>query len=286
MFTVFADGSANLPTKMLDGIHLLPCSYTMEAVPYIYDGDIDRFDGHSFYDGLKEGKKIQTSLLNSHLFMSEFEPILKMGNDILYISMSSGISGTFNAARLSAEELMKAYPERKVEVIDSLGCGFGSGLLAVKAVELSKAGMNILDAAETLRQESLHTCQYFTVDNLQFLRNTGRFSGVTAKIATVLNIKPILFGDKTGHIVRYSQTRGRTGAIEMLAQVYAKKVLNASSQIICISHGDCLEDAERLAARITELAKPLNIEICMHEPFSGSHVGPGMLGVFFHGSER
>jgi len=285
-FSVFTDGSANLPEKMLEGIHLLPCSYTVDGVPGTYDGDIDHFDGAVFYRQLREGKKVKTTLLNTHLFLTQFEPVLKEGQDIIYIAMSSGISGTYNAARMAAEELAETYPERRVEIIDSLGCGFGSGLLAVRAAELAKAGTDTDRAAEILREAVPGTCQYFTVDDLNFLKGTGRVSGMTAAIATVLNIKPILFGDETGHIVSCAKVRGRKASIGELAKYYAEKVKDAAKQTVCISHGDCREDAELLAARIKELAEPMETVICMHEPFSGSHVGPGMLGIFFFGTER
>ena len=261
-FAVFADGSANLPKSMLDGISLLPCEYTVDGEPQTYWGDVDSFDAHEFYDGLKIGKTVRTSLLNTQLFLSRFGTILTKGTDIIYISMSSGISGTYNAARLAAEELMELYQGRFVHVVDSLGCGFGSGLLAVKAAELSKQGMSARAAADILDQEVPHCCQYFTVDDLSFLKKTGRVSGMTAKIGTVLNIKPVLFGDPTGHIISCAKVRGRRKAIETLVKKYEEKRIKSGEQRICISHGDCLEDAEILAGLVRKL------------------------GLFFRGTER
>lgn len=285
-FAVFVDGSANLPKQMLDGIQLLPCDYTVDGVPETYWGDVDSFDGHSFYEDLKKGKVVRTSLLNTQLFLSRFGPILARGTDIIYISMSSGISGTYNAARIAAEELMELYEGRFVHIVDSLGCGFGNGLLAVRAAELSRDGVDVRKAAEILDAEVPHTCQYFTVDDLNFLKNTGRVSGMTAKIATVLNIKPILFGDSTGHIISCSKVRGRRKSIEALAKKFEEKRMLTDDQRICISHGDCLEDAQYLADLVHKILPDIPITICMHEPFSGAHVGPGMLGLFFRGNER
>lgn len=285
-FAVFVDGSANLPRSMLKGIQLLPCEYTVDGVPQTYWGDVDSFDGHSFYEDLKKGKVVRTSLLNTQLFLSRFAPILASGTDIIYISMSSGISGTYNAARIAAEELMELYEGRFVHIVDSLGCGFGNGLLAVRAAELSRNGVDVRKAAEILDEEVPHTCQYFTVDDLNFLKNTGRVSGVTAKIATVLNIKPILFGDSTGHIISCAKIRGRKKSIEALAKKFEEKRMITDDQRICISHGNCLEDAQYLADLVHKILPDIPITICMHEPFSGAHVGPGMLGLFFRGTER
>ena len=285
-FAVFVDGSANLPRQMLDGIQLLPCDYTVDGVPQTYWGDVDRFEGHSYYEGLKKGAVVRTSLLNTQLFLSRFGPILAQGTDIIYISMSSGISGTYNAARIAAEELMELYEGRFVHIVDSLGCGFGNGLLAVRAARLSREGISAREAAAILDAEVPHTCQYFTVDDLNFLKNTGRVSGMTAKIATVLNIKPILFGDSTGHIISCAKVRGRRKSIEALVEKYKEKRMITDDQTICISHGDCLEDAEYLAQLVRAVTPDVPITICMHEPFSGAHVGPGMLGLFFRGNER
>ena len=285
-FAVFADGSANLPKSMLEGISLLPCDYTVDGEPFTYWGDVDSFDAHSFYEGLRNGTVVRTTLLNTSLFLSRFAPILTQGIDIIYISMSSGISGTYNAARIAAQELMDLYSGRFVHIVDSLGCGFGNGLLAVQAAKLSREGVSARDAAAILDEEVPHTCQYFTVDDLNFLKNTGRVSGMSAKIGTVLNIKPILFGDKTGHIISCAKVRGRAKAIETLVKKYEEKRVRSGEQTICISHGDCLQDAEKLASLVREITPEVPITICQHEPFSGAHVGPGMLGLFFRGTER
>lgn len=285
-FQVFADGSANLPETMLQGISLLPCEYTVDGKPQVYWGDVDSFDAHEFYEDLKNGKEIKTSLLNTHLFLSLFEPVLETGLDIIYISMSSGISGTYNAAMTAARELMDKYKDRFVHIVDSLGCGFGNGLLAVRAARLSLKGYDAREAADILDKEVIHTCQYFTVDDLSFLKNTGRVGGVTAMIATVLNIKPILFGDPTGHIIACAKVRGRKKSIEALAEKYGEKRVKEGEQTVCISHGDCPEDANALADMIRTITPDVPITICPHEPFSGSHVGPGMLGLFFRGTER
>ena len=285
-FTVFADGTANLPKNLLGDIMLLPCEYLVDGQPQVYHGDVDSFDGHAFYENLRKGSIVQTSLLNTDLFLTHFEPVLKEGRDIIYISMSSGISGTFNAARIAAEELMEKYSERFIHIVDSLGCGFGNGILALKAEELNRQGMNARDAAAVLDGEVPHACQYFTVDDLNFLKRTGRVSGVTASIGTVLNIKPILFGDATGHIISCAKVRGRRKSIELLAKKYEEKRVHDKGQRVFISHGDCMQDAEMLAQLIRDITPDAVITVCQHEPFSGAHVGPGMLGLFFYGVER
>ena len=285
-FAVFADGSANLPAKMLEGIRLLPCEYMVGGKTETYWGDVDHFDGHAFYEGLRNGLKVTTSLLNTQLFLTHLTPVLESGLDVIYISMSSGISGTYNAAMIAAKELMEKFSDRFVHIVDSHGCGFGNGLLAVRAAKLSREGVDVREAAKILDEEVPHTCQYFTVDDLNFLKQTGRVSGMTAAIGTILNIKPILLGDSEGHIVSCAKVRGRRRSIEGLIQKYREKKMDVQDQPVCISHGDCLEDANTLAALVREVTPEADITICQHEPFSGAHVGPGMLGLFFRGIER
>ncbi|MCF0105427.1 MAG: DegV family protein [Holdemanella sp.] len=285
-FIVFADGTANLPKSLLGSIQLLPCTYLVDDETHIYEGDIDDFDGHDYYQQLREGKTVKTSLLNTYLFEEHFKPVLEKGLDVIYISMSSGISGTYQAAKIAAEELMEEYPDRTVRIIDSRGCGFGNGLLAIYGDMLQKEGLSANEVADILDERVPHTCQYFTVDDLNFLKRTGRVKGSTAAIGTVLNIKPILYGTAEGKIVDCEKVRGRKKSIKAIAQKYAEKVVDADKQLVAISHGDCLEDAQKLAELINEIAKPKELIICQHEPFSGSHVGPGMLGLFFYGKER
>lgn len=285
-FAVFADGTANLPKKLLDGISLLPCEYFVDDVPRLYLGDIDDFDGHAYYEDLRKGRNVRTSLLNTQLFLTHFTPVLERGLDVIYIAMSSGISGTYNAARLAAQELMEQFKDRFVHIVDSQGCGFGNGLLAVQAAELSRKGTDVREAAAILDAEVPHCCQYFTVDDLNFLKRTGRVSGMTARIGTMLGIKPILYGDSTGHIVSCAKVRGRAKAIEMLIKKFEEKRMQLTAPTVFISHGDCLSEAEEVAERVRAVAPDAQITVCQHEPFSGSHVGPGMLALFFRGTER
>ena len=162
----------------------------------------------------------------------------------------------------------------------------GEGLLVYHAAMRKKEGKSLDEVLEWLRQNVLNLCHWFTVDDLQFLRRTGRLSGAAAAIGTMLQIKPMLRGDEDGHIVVCGKIRGRKKAIDELAAVYAKRVVDAARQRVAISHGDCLAEAQALARRIREIANPRELILSMHEPLTGAHVGPGMLAVFFFGIGR
>lgn len=287
-YTIFTDGCSNLPNRLLNELNIcvLPCEYVMDGVPGVYDGNVDDFDFHQYYDQLRNGSELKTSLLNTHLFMTHFRPVLEKGQDVVYVGMSSGISGTIQAARIAAEELREEFPERTVYVVDSLGAGFGPGLLACRASDLRAEGKTAAQAGEILDREVMQLLQFFTVDDLNFLKRTGRVSGATAMIGSVLNIKPLLWGDPTGHIVAMSKCRGRKKAMDAIVEQYRTRAVDPENRRVAISHGDCPEDAELLAKRICEIAQPKELIICPHEPFTGAHVGPGMLALFFFGESR
>lgn len=287
-FTIFVDGSSNLSGHLLKELELsiLPCSYTLDGVPGTYNGNLDSFNAHEYYEMLRQGGKVQTSLLNTQLFVDYFRPELEQGRDVLYFSMSSGISGTCQAAKIAAQELGEEFPARTIRVIDSLGAGFGTGLLACKASQLRAEGKTAAETADIMDAQVPHVLQFFTVDDLNFLKRTGRVSGATAMIGTVLNIKPVLWGDPTGHITARSKQRGRKKALAAIAEEYGKSVIDPAQQWVAISHGDCEEDANRLADMIRAVAPPKKLIIAPHEPFTGAHVGPGMLALFFFGKNR
>ena len=159
-FSVFVDATGNLPKSMREGITVLPCEFIVDDASHLYKGNVDGFNAHAYYEALRRGKIVHTSLVNTQLFIDRLAPVLARGQDAVCVTMSSGISGTYNAAAIAAMELMETYPERFVYVVDSKGCGFGTGLLAVRAAELSRQGVDARDAAGILDEEVAHSCQY------------------------------------------------------------------------------------------------------------------------------
>jgi len=287
-FAIYTDACSNLPGSQIrqHRIRVLPCTYTMDGVQHVYNGDIEAFDAPAHYDMLRSGKLIQTSLLNTQLFLDHFRPVLEAGEDVIYVGMSSGISGTYNAAVVASEDLKEEFPGRKVYTVDSRGAGLGTGILTLLAADLRAAGKTVDEAYEALKEATDNLCEYFTVDDLMFLKRTGRLSGAGAVVGTMLNIKPILRGDEEGHIVACQKIRGRKKTVETLASIYAQRVVNPENQRVGITHGDCLEEAQTLAEKICAAGKPRELLLCPHEPVTGSHVGPGMLAVFFFGKGR
>ena len=287
-FTIFTDACSNLPGAVLSQRQItpLPCTYTIDGRQITYLGDIEAFDAKEHYDLLRSGKLITTSLLNTQLFLDHFRPVLEQGQDVIYIGMSSGISGTYQASVMAAQELSQEFPDRTVRTVDSLGAGFGPGLLTILAADLRDEGKSAGETADFLDRNKMELCEFFTVDDLMFLKRTGRLSTTSALVGTMLGIKPILRGDEEGHIVVCHKCRGRKKAVDMLAKLYADRVVDPGLQRVAISQGDCEAEAKALADKILAIAPPKELILCPHEPMTGSHVGPGMLGIFFFGAGR
>ncbi len=227
---VFTDSCSNLPGSLLQhfGIRVLPCSYTVDGKQIIYGGDIEAFDAHTYYELLRQGKRVTTSLLNTQVFLDHFRPALEQGLDVVYVGLSAGISGTYQAACIAAAELRDEFPERTVCPVDSMGAGFGTGLLACRAAELRDEGRSAAEATAVLEQEVQNLCEFFTVSDLMFLHRTGRVQAAAALVGTVLNLKPILRGDEEGHIVTCEKVRGRARAIANLAARYETRASTRS----------------------------------------------------------
>ena len=286
-FAVLTDSSGNLPRRLVE-------KYRIDVIPFLYrmDGqdrcctDIEAFDGARFYREMKAGKLVTTTQIPPQQYADFFEPYLQRGEDLIYVSMSSGISGSCNSARIAAEMLKERYPERGVAVVDTKGAALGEGLVALRAAELRDRGASFAEAAEKLERISRRMCNVFTVDDLLFLRRGGRLSNLAAIVGTVLNVKPLLKGDEEGRIVAFARLRGRKKAIEALAERYETLVREPGGQTVGIVHADCREDAERLAALLRRKKPPREIVVVGYEPVTGCHVGPGALALFFEGGDE
>lgn len=183
---------------------------------------------------------------------------------------------------------MEKYPGRKVIVVDSLAASLGEGLLTYYAVMNRDKGMSIEDNARWLEENRLHLCHWFTVDDLMHLHRGGRVSKASAVFGSMLSIKPVLHVDDEGHLILVSKSRGRAASLKALLE-RMKETVNSdvADQPVFISHGDCLEDAQTLAAEIKK-AFGLKQDILINNigAVIGSHSGPGTVALFFMGSKR
>jgi DegV family protein with EDD domain len=239
---------------------------------------------------MRGGSMPTTSQINPEEAKEAFQKILNTGVDILHISFSSGLSGSFNSIRIAAEELMEENAEHKIVVIDSLCASLGEGLLIHKAVLLKKQGKTIEEIAEWVENNKLHVCHIFTPDDLFHLYRGGRVSKAAAVIGTMVNVKPILHVDKEGHLIPINKVRGRKKSLITLVDKMEEQIGSYLSENkedgIFIGHGDAIEEAEYVADLIKERFGIQTFLINYIGPVIGAHTGPGIIALFFMGESR
>ena len=280
MVHIITDNAANLPQALREqyGIEELCLTYTVDGVPA--DTSVE-FDGRGFYDALRRGASVQTSMVTPDAAQKCMEPYLINGEDVLYVGLSSGVSGTCWGVGLVARELAEKYPERKIRVLDTRGASLGEGLIVLAAAKLAAEGRAIEEIAGRCEELCGKMRQHFMVDDLKFLRKGGRISGSAALAGTLLQIKPILQGDPEGKIVVLSKERGRKKAMDTLIRLYEEMVEDKSAPV-GISHAAAPAEALHLATVLRQAGCTGEILSVCHEPVTGAHVGPGMLALYFY----
>ena len=248
--------------------------------------DGNTIDLPDVYALLRQRYSATTSAVNVDAFTERFEAILKEGDDVLYLGLSSGLSATFHASELAAEDLREKYPERKIIVIDTLAASLGHGMLVYYAVQKKNEGGSIDEVADFIRETIPHACHWFTVDDLFFLKRGGRVSATTAIVGTALGIKPVLHVDDEGHLIKKEIARGRKKSLTALLEKMKKTVVSPETQTVFISHGDCLADAEYLAGLIKAEIPVKEIVIDYIGSVIGTHSGPGTVALFYLGTNR
>ena len=283
MIRIYTDTSANLTPELIEkyALGVIPFSYTVDGV----EQDGADFEGKAYYDAMRAGAVVKTSMINVSEFSASFRKELAAGNDVIYVGMSGGISGSANAARIAVEELRAEFPERRIEAIDTYAASLGEGIQAINAAKLLAAGVGFDGIVERILAERRNMCQYFTVDDLEYLKRGGRIGRISTVVGTVLKIKPILMGDEKGRIVLCGKVRGRRQSLLALADRYSELVEDRDDDI-GIAHAD---DEEGVEVLLTELRKRgfkgECITVC-YEPVTGAHVGPGTVALFFSGIHK
>ena len=290
-FDIYVDSGANIPQALAKSrdIHVISYHMTVNGEDRICYEEGVAFEetAKRFYDDMRAGAEVKTSLLNAQTFYDALLPSLQAGRDAILFTISSGISATNKQAQEAGKLLEADHPGSKVYVIDSENASMGEGLLALKTADLRDLGESAETCAKWARENSFKTNSYLTVGDLKYLKRTGRISTTLAIAGTLLNIKPVLRADGSANtkIVFYGKERGRKKALMALAEAYKERAFEHEKQTVAICHGDCKEDAEYLAGLIREIGAA-EIVIEYYDLCTGSHVGPGTVALFFFGKDR
>lgn len=290
-FILSCESTVDLPYEYVHGREIPLLFYTYSVDGMDYPDDMGRNPGalKKFYQFLAMGKFPKTSQLNMYQYEEFFEGLLEQG-DVLHIVFGSGMTRSIRNAEMAAEVMRLKYPERKLIVVDSLCSSSGYGLLVDVAADMRDAGRNIEEVAEWAdgARHCVHH-QFFSTD-LQYFRHSGRISGPTAMIATILGICPIMRLDECGKIVSYDKARGKQRAIQVTVDTMEQNAVGGRdySGKCMICHSNCLEDAERLKRAIQTRFPHIEgeIRICDIGTIIAAHCGPGTVAAFFFGSPR
>ncbi|MDF2632616.1 MAG: DegV family protein [Caproiciproducens sp.] len=287
-YKIITDSTSDLSPKLISemDIEVIPMTFTIGENSYCNYPDERDLSSHEFYDRLRAGEFSTTNQISPVTFIEIFEPILKSGQDVLYIAFSSGLSGTYNNARLAVGELGGKYPQRKIYAVDSLAASMGEGLLVYNAVQKKKEGLSIDEVRDWVTENRGRLAHWFTVDDLNHLKRGGRVSGAAAFVGTVLGIKPVLHVDSEGHLIPMEKIRGRRQSLNTLLSHMEKAVEEPESQMIFVSHGDSLQDAQYIAEQVRKKFNVKAIEINPIGPVIGTHSGPGTIALFYLGKDR
>ncbi|MGN0430961.1 MAG: DegV family protein [Lachnospiraceae bacterium] len=289
-FKIITDSTADLPDEYL-AEHDIACM----NLCYIIGGETyggatgKELPWKEFYARMRNGEMPTTAQVNPEEAKEYFRRYILEGHKkILYLAFSSGLSGTYNSGRIAAEEIMEEYPDCEIVVIDTLCASLGEGLLVHYAVEMREAGKSLLEVAAWVREHILNLVHVFTVDDLNHLHRGGRVSKTAAVIGTLVGIKPVLHVDNEGHLVPVDKVRGRKKSLIKLVDNMEKQMgtYTGKNDIVFISHGDALEDAEFVRDEVKNRFGIEKFVINRVGPTIGSHAGPGVIALFFMGDVR
>ncbi|MCD8308995.1 MAG: DegV family protein [Clostridia bacterium] len=290
-FDIYVDSSANLTEATIEeyGIKVIPYICTCGEREVVCYTGVKSFEEEAkdYYRTMADGVNVGSSLITKERIIDAMEASLKEGKDIIMVTISAGVSGTYDQAVKAAKELNKKHPERKIYIADSANAGYGEGLLAVNAAKLREMGEDIDTCYKWIETNKFRMNSSFTVADLKYLKKGGRISAATAIAGTLLNIKPILWAD-AGPVAKIGvcgKVKGRKKSIAAIAETYKEKAVFPEAQTVAICHGDCEEDALALAEQLKEFGAT-DITITYFDIVCGTHVGPGSLALFFLGKDR
>ncbi len=293
MFQIVVDSAANIPAELVKKYDIRVISfvnYVNGKKVVCFDPDLtpeeERAKGREYYDAIRAGADVKTGLVSSGDFEDLFRSILEAGDDILYFSLSKNISGTYNSARIAAEELSESFPDRKIRLIDALNASLAQGILAIYASEMRARGKSLDETADILATYPAKMNGVFTVGDLKYLSKTGRISSSAALVGNLLSIKPILRGNKDGFIVQFKKCRGRKSALNTLVSLVCDNIVNPEEQIIGIAHADAYEDSLYVMEEIRKRVKLRGFINTSYDYCTGSHVGPDTIALFFMAKDR
>jgi DegV family protein with EDD domain len=286
-YRIGMDASADLDVSFFreNGILFLPMQYSLGTEMKDATGIEGDEELRIFYDGQRKGDLTHTTQITPYAYETLFRSYLEQGTSVLYLSLSSGLSNTYQSSLLGAKNLEEEFGPKGLKVlsVDTLGATGGIGVLIHRAVRNQKAGMTIEENAADLTEASHHLYHYFMVEDLLYLRRGGRVSTATALVGTALSIKPVLEIDPNGKLVALMNKHGKRAALEAVFSLFDQKYDPSGKEPIYLTHCDDVEKSEYLKKKILEKYPQADVRIREMNPIIGAHTGPGAQTLCFLG---
>ena len=287
-YVLFTDSSCDLPQELANelGLYVLPLTVKVDEKEYANYLDWRQISVSDFYNLLRTGHTAVTSAVNVWAYKEAMTPVLEDGKDILCMSFSSGLSNTYQAACIAAQELREAFPQRTILVVDTLAASLGQGMLIYYAAMEKQKGRSMEEVYQWVLENRLHLCHWFTVDDLYHLKRGGRVSAATAVLGSMLQIKPVLHVDDEGHLINMDKAKGRKASLRALVDRMEQTAIEPAQQTVFISHGDCEAEANYVADLVRQRMGVKKVIVGPVGPVIGAHSGCGTMALFFFGTKR
>ena len=285
MSVFFTDSDCELWYDKVDAqkIEFFPMPYVVDGEEFFYDMGRNT-DTKAFFDKMRAGASVKTCALNAEDYIARIEPVYAAGEDVIYVSFSHKMSGTFNSLDMALEKLKESYPDRKTTVVDTKSISAAGGLIAYEAAKLHNAGASdeeVVAFVESLRERI--RC-YFTVDDLVYLKRGGRISAVKAALGTLFKVKPIIC-TLDGALENIEKIKGRFRSLKTLASYVEEGDADTNYPIVLVD-ADCPDDAAFVRERIVAAYPEAELWDQPVGPVIGAHCGPDTVGVIFIAKEK
>ncbi len=286
-YCITTDSNSDLPQEYIQKLHtvIIPQYYSFGNTVY---GDELHMPPAEFYERMKNGELPQSQANNPAVIEDKFRAILEQGLDIIHIAFSSALSGSYNNVCMVARELLEEYAHARITVIDSLNASLAESIMVIHANDLKAKGASYEETVAAIESFKNHINAQFTVNDLFHLQRGGRVSKGTAVVGSALNLKPFLTVSDAGTLISSGTARGRKKSLRTLVDRMKATLAEDTDYSIPVGivHGNCLEDAQSVAAMVKEETAFTNIIINDISPSIGTHAGPGALGLLYYGQVK
>ncbi|MGN1295378.1 MAG: DegV family protein [Bacilli bacterium] len=287
-FAVIGDSTCDLrqDTREELGIDYFMMNVVFNDIEKKADLDWKEYSAKELYDDMRNKKRVKTTQVPVEEFIRVFEKHLSQGEDVIYISCSSALSGSINVASIAAEEMKEKYKDAKIILFDSKISCLGQGMMLIEAAKMRNNGATIEEVEKRLIEMKENVNQFCVPETLEYLRKAGRVKASTAFFGNLIGIKPIMVSSLNGENVAIEKVKGRRASLNRIVDLAANAIKNPKDSVVYVVHSDCEEDANYVISLIKEKIQPKDVYVNILGPIIGASVGPGAVAIYVEGNRK